>query len=94
MQVVTEWCTCVWLWTKAICGLAWKKVGQRQEKKSSRQARNGKSRFGNLILQNLFCKMCAGDWWVVRAVEWVERNKQTVLIVEIYNNYKKKNTRS
>ena len=56
-----------------LCGLAWKKVGQRQEK-----SRVGRRETGSRDSGTLFFKVCAGDWWVVRAVEcgWRETNKQ------------------
>ena len=52
MQVVTEWCTCVWLWTEAMWA-GMEESGAKTGEESSRQARNGKSRFRNLILQKV-----------------------------------------
>ena len=58
-----------------LCGLAWKKVGQRQEKSRAGRQETGSRDSGTLTL---FFKVCAGDWWVVRAVEcgWRGTNKQ------------------
>ena len=48
VQVVTEWCTCVWLWTEAVWA-GMEEGGAKTGEESSRQARNGKSRQIQLI---------------------------------------------